>query len=63
MYRFLFIKGLKVIQKNPWDKIVDNIALKEGEYPGTKDVTRFRQSLQNKKIDASKGITADLDKL
>ena len=49
-----------VFQKNPWDKIVANIALKEGEYPGTKDVTRFRQSLQNKKIDASKGIEADL---
>jgi len=42
--------------KNPWDKIVANIAVKEGEYPGTKDVTRFRQSLQNKKIDAGKGI-------
>jgi len=46
--------------KNPWDKIVANIAVKEGEYPGTKDVTRFRQSLQNKKIDASKGLDNDI---
>jgi len=37
--------------------------LKEGEYPGTKDVTRFRQALQNKKIDASKGVEANLDKI
>ena len=52
-----------LLQKNPWDKIVGNIALKEGEYPGTKDVTRFRQALQNKKIDASKGVEANLDKI
>jgi len=46
--------------KNPWDKIVANIATKEGEYPGTKDVTRFRQALINKKMDAAKGLNTGM---
>jgi hypothetical protein len=40
-----------ITQKNPWEKIADNIALKEGEYPGTKDVARMRQAILNKKQD------------
>jgi len=46
--------------KSPWEKVVANIAVKEGEYPGTKDVSRFRQSLLNRKTDAAKGINPKL---
>jgi len=40
--------------KNSWDKITSNIALKDGEYPGTKDVSKFRQALLNKRNDGNK---------
>ena len=33
---------LILFQKNSWDKIAANIALKDGEYPGEKDVTKMR---------------------
>eukprot|EP01016_Furgasonia_blochmanni_P026227 TRINITY_DN2794_c0_g1_i6.p1 TRINITY_DN2794_c0_g1~~TRINITY_DN2794_c0_g1_i6.p1 ORF type:complete len:218 (+),score=72.26 TRINITY_DN2794_c0_g1_i6:76-729(+) len=39
------------VYKNSWDKIVGNVGIKESEYPGTKDVTRMRQALLNKKND------------
>ncbi|CAD8086080.1 unnamed protein product [Paramecium sonneborni] len=40
--------------KNSWDQIASNIALKDGEYPGQKDVTKMRQAILNKKIDLTK---------
>eukprot|EP01016_Furgasonia_blochmanni_P040467 TRINITY_DN5168_c0_g2_i3.p1 TRINITY_DN5168_c0_g2~~TRINITY_DN5168_c0_g2_i3.p1 ORF type:complete len:431 (-),score=54.67 TRINITY_DN5168_c0_g2_i3:379-1671(-) len=38
--------------KSSWDKIVNNVAIKEGEYPGSQDVTRMRQTLINKRHDS-----------
>ncbi|CAD8180088.1 unnamed protein product [Paramecium octaurelia] len=40
--------------KNAWDQIASNIALKDGEYPGQKDVTKMRQAILNKRIDLTK---------
>ncbi|CAD8175044.1 unnamed protein product [Paramecium pentaurelia] len=40
--------------KNSWDQIASNIALKDGEYPGQKDVTKMRQAILNKRIDLTK---------
>jgi len=37
--------------KTPWDKIIQNIAIKESDYKGAKDVSRFRLALLNKKSD------------
>jgi len=39
--------------KTPWDKILANIDVKEADYKGGRDVSRFRQALLNKKSDAS----------
>ncbi|CAD8177327.1 unnamed protein product [Paramecium pentaurelia] len=40
--------------KNSWDQIASNIALKDGEYPGQKDVTKMRQAILNKRNDLNK---------
>ncbi|CAD8078927.1 unnamed protein product [Paramecium sonneborni] len=40
--------------KNSWDQISSNIALKDGEYPGQKDVTKMRQAILNKRSDLIK---------
>ncbi|CAD8168729.1 unnamed protein product [Paramecium octaurelia] len=40
--------------KNSWDQIASNIALKDGEYPGVKDVTKMRQAILNKRINLTK---------
>ncbi|CAD8172519.1 unnamed protein product [Paramecium octaurelia] len=40
--------------KNSWDQIASNIALKDGEYPGQKDVTKMRQAILNKRNDLTK---------
>ncbi|CAD8084786.1 unnamed protein product [Paramecium sonneborni] len=40
--------------KNSWDQIASNIALKDGEYPGQKDVTKMRQAILNKRSDLTK---------
>ena len=34
--------------------MINNVAIKENDYTGTKDVSRFRQSLFNKKLDEMK---------
>lgn len=39
---------------NSWDKIVANIATKDSDYPGTKEVQRMRASLINRKNDFAK---------
>jgi len=52
--------------KHSWDKIISNVAIKENDYQGTKDVSRFRQSLLNKKLDeaniksANGGLSNDI---
>jgi len=51
--------------KHPWDKIISNVAIKENDYQGTKDVSRFRQSLLNKKLDepskpANGGLSSEI---
>ncbi|CAD8168419.1 unnamed protein product [Paramecium pentaurelia] len=40
--------------KNSWDQIAQNVALKDGEYPGEKDVTKMRQAILNKRKDLTK---------
>ncbi|CAD8080457.1 unnamed protein product [Paramecium sonneborni] len=40
--------------KNSWDKVASNISLKDGEYPGEKDVTKMRQAILNKRKDLTK---------
>jgi len=47
-------KETNTLYKNSWDKIASNITLKEGDYPGSKDVGRMRQSILSKKADISK---------
>jgi len=37
--------------KNPWDKVIAGVAIKAGDYKGSKDISRFRQALLNKKLD------------
>lgn len=38
---------------NSWDKVIDNITLKESEYKGTKDVSRMRNVIINRKNDGN----------
>lgn len=33
---------------NPWAKVCANIALKEGDYPGSRDVNQMRAAIVNK---------------
>ncbi|CAD8081863.1 unnamed protein product [Paramecium sonneborni] len=40
--------------KNSWDKVASNIELKDGQYPGGKDVTKMRQAILNKRKDLTK---------
>ena len=40
-----------VSKMNSWDKVIDNITLKESEYKGTKDVSRMRNVIINRKND------------
>jgi len=36
---------------NPWDKVVENIQLKESDYKGSKDVSRMRSVILTRKGD------------
>lgn len=38
-------------KKNPWEKVVQNIEIKESDYKGTKDVSRMRTVILNRKGD------------
>ena len=42
--------------KNPWEKVITNVEIKEGTYLGNKDVSRMRQSMQSRKNDVKQGI-------
>ncbi len=44
------------VAKNPWQKVVTNVDIKEGDYLGSKDVTRMRQSMNSRKNDVDRGI-------
>ena len=39
------------MQKNPWQMIVQNIALKDGERVGAKNVTRMKEALVRRSKD------------
>ena len=36
-----------VNQAQSWSKVLNNIPLKDGDYPGTKNVTRMKTAIQN----------------
>lgn len=41
---------------NPWEKVVSNVDIKEGDYLGSKDVTRMRLSMVSRRKDVKYGI-------
>lgn len=45
------------IQKNPWEKITENISLKASDVLGAKDVSRMKESILNKKADLAAAVT------
>eukprot|EP01017_Pseudomicrothorax_dubius_P040090 TRINITY_DN622_c0_g1_i3.p1 TRINITY_DN622_c0_g1~~TRINITY_DN622_c0_g1_i3.p1 ORF type:complete len:126 (-),score=44.49 TRINITY_DN622_c0_g1_i3:216-593(-) len=47
-------KANNTLYKNSWEKVAGNITLKEGDYPGSKEVSRMRQAILAKKADLSK---------
>ena len=50
--QFLDNKALiKNGKNNPWETVVENIALKESEYKGNNDVTRMRTAIISRKND------------
>lgn len=42
---------MKEGKQNPWEKVVENIEIKESDYKGTKDVSRMRTVILNRKGD------------
>ncbi|MDR3737104.1 MAG: hypothetical protein P4L10_16415 [Acidobacteriaceae bacterium] len=44
------------MSSNPWEKVVANVDIKEGNYQGNKDVSRMRQSMVSRKNDVKHGI-------
>jgi hypothetical protein len=42
---------IKEGKKNPWEKVVENIEVKESDYKGTKDVARMRSVILVRKND------------
>eukprot|EP00826_Nyctotherus_ovalis_P043605 TRINITY_DN460_c0_g1_i18.p1 TRINITY_DN460_c0_g1~~TRINITY_DN460_c0_g1_i18.p1 ORF type:complete len:372 (-),score=128.05 TRINITY_DN460_c0_g1_i18:131-1246(-) len=42
--------------KNPWEKVVGNVDIKEGNYLGSKDVARMRQAMVSRRNDVKHGI-------
>ena len=38
-------------KKNPWERVVENIEIRESDYKGTKDVSRMRTVILNRKGD------------
>ena len=41
----------KLTEDAGWRKVAANVALKQGEHPGKKDIGRMRESIINKKND------------
>ena len=44
-------KLIKEGKKNSWENVVDNISIKESEYKGSKDISRMRSIILNRKND------------
>ena len=44
-------KLLKEGKLNPWESVIENIAMKDSEYKGSKDVKRMREVIINRKND------------
>ncbi len=44
-------KLIKEGKKNSWENVVDNISIKESEYKGSKDISRMRSVILNRKND------------
>lgn len=42
--------------KNPWEKVVGSVDIKEGDYQGSKDVARMRQSMLSRRNDVKREI-------
>eukprot|EP00831_Metopus_contortus_P071220 TRINITY_DN65098_c0_g1_i1.p3 TRINITY_DN65098_c0_g1~~TRINITY_DN65098_c0_g1_i1.p3 ORF type:complete len:104 (-),score=35.16 TRINITY_DN65098_c0_g1_i1:190-501(-) len=40
--------------ENPWEKVIATVDIKEGGYPGSKDVSRMRAVIQSRKADPPK---------
>lgn len=49
-------KLMKEGKKNSWEIVTDNIAMKESEYKGTKDVSRMRSVIVSRKNDNNSNI-------
>ena len=50
----LFIKNREEAKQgktNPWDKVIENIQLKESDYKGTKDISRMKSVILQRKSD------------
>ena len=50
------IKEKKEQNENNWDKALSLVELKEGNYPGTKNVSRMKQSMIGRKNDIKNGL-------
>lgn len=51
-----FLENKKLVKegkKNPWETVVDNIAVKESDYKGSNDVSRMRSVIIARKNDAN----------
>lgn len=44
-------------KKESWTMVKNNIAMKDGDYPGTKNVSRFREAISNQIDFLTKGDT------
>jgi hypothetical protein len=44
-------KSIKEGRTNPWEKVVQNLEIKESDYKGSKDISRMRHVILNRKND------------
>ena len=44
-------KLLKEGKLNPWEAVTENIAMKDSEYKGSRDISRMREVIINRKND------------
>ncbi len=47
-------QAVKDGKKNPWERVVENIEIKESDYKGTKDISRMRSVILVRKGDMMK---------
>lgn len=53
---FVEARKLQNNGKNPWEKVLTNVEIKEGQYPGNKDVSRMRQVMISRRNDIKQGF-------